>query len=105
MTAQERETDVKVRQKVAYLQRLLTLRLRFMKYATGVDVTHDGQTVFVKWNMKREGQPTQPDVIDYEMIEFPITHLSKRIRHYLLKFRAEYSNRHKPVNNFPEKPA
>ena len=95
MTAQERETDVKVRQKIAYLQRLLTLRLRFMKYATGVDVTHDGQVVFVKWDMKREGQPMQPDVIDYEMIEFLVAHLSRRIRHYQAKFRAEFYGRHK----------
>ena len=105
MTAEERETDVKIRQKVAYLQRLLTLRLRFMKFATGVDVTHDGQTVFVRWAMDRGNYPEGCEIIDYEMIEFPVAHLSKRIRHYLAKFRAEYSNRHKPVNNFPEKPA
>jgi len=89
MTAAEVETSTKLRQKIAYLQRLLTLRLRFMKYATGVDVTFDDKTVFVKWDTKKGDR-----YFDEEIIEFPVEHLGRRILHYRAKFRAEYLHRH-----------
>lgn len=89
MTAAENETNVKLRQKIAYLQRLLTLRLRFMKYATGVDVTFDDKTVFVKWDTKKGDR-----YFDEETIEFPVEHLGRRIQHYRAKFRAEFKTRH-----------
>jgi len=89
MTAAEVETSTKPRQKMAYLQRLLTLRLRFMKYATGVDVTFDDKTVFVKWDTKKGDR-----YFDEETIEFPVEHLERRIQHYRAKFRAEYLHRH-----------
>ena len=89
MTAAEVETSTKLRQKISYLQRLLTLRLRFMKYATGVDVTFDDKTVYVKWDTKKGGR-----YFDEETIEFPVEHLGRRILHYRAKFRAEFKTRH-----------
>ena len=94
MTAAEKETDVKLRQKIAYLQRLLILRVRFMTYATGVDVYRDKENVIVRWDMSRGCDTAGCEVIDYEMIEFPIAHLNRRIRHYKDKFRKEFNKRH-----------
>ena len=99
MTAAEKETDVKLRLKIAYLQRLLTLRVRFMTYVTGVDVTREGSNIIVKWDMRRDGKIFGYDVIDFETIEFPIEHLNKRIRHYKDKFRKEYKLRHEVLKS------
>ena len=93
MTAADKETDAKIRQKIAYLQRLLTLRVRFMKYAVGVDVTREKDNIKIRWDMRREGEVFGYDVIDFEEIVFPASHLNSRIRHYKAKFRTEFKNR------------
>jgi hypothetical protein len=43
-----------------------------------------------------------PDVITHETIEFPVTHLGRRIEHYKRKLRAEFSRRHNNVENFSQ---
>lgn len=86
--------EVKVQQKMAYLQRLLKLRIHFMKYAKDVDVWQDGGFIFVRWNMLKPGEEALPDIITHETIEFPVAHLSKRIEHYKRKFRVEFAKRH-----------
>jgi hypothetical protein len=50
--------------------------------------------VAVRWNMIKPGEETLPDVITHETIEFPVTHLGRRIEHYKRKLRAEFLKRH-----------
>lgn len=87
--------EAKVKQKIAYLQRLLKLRVNLMRYATDVDVSLNDGIVAVRWNMTKPGEEKLPDVITHETIEFPVAHLGRRIEHYKRKFRTEYLNRHK----------
>jgi hypothetical protein len=87
--------EAKVKQKMAYLQRLLKLRVSLMRFATDVDVSLNDGMIAVRWNMTKPGEETLPDVITHETIEFPVAHLGRRIEHYKRKFRTEYLNRHK----------
>ena len=85
--------EAKVKQKIAYLQRLLKLRVNLMRFATDVDVSLNDGMVAVRWNMTKPGEEKLPDVITHETIEFPVAHLGRRIEHYKRKFRAEFKNR------------
>ena len=87
--------EAKVKQKMAYLQRLLKLRVSLMRFATDVDVSLNDGMIAVRWNMTKPGEEKLPDVITHETIEFPVAHLGRRIEHYKRKFRTEYLNRHK----------
>ena len=91
--------EAKVKQKIAYLQRLLKLRVSLMRFATDVDVSLSDGIVAVRWNMTKPGEEKLPDVITHETIEFPVAHLGRRIEHYKRKFRAEFKNRHENIRN------
>lgn len=91
--------EAKTQQKIAYLQRLLKLRVNLMRYATDVDVSVNDSMVAVRWNMTKQGEETLPDVITHETIEFPVAHLGKRIEHYKRKFRAEFAKRNENIRN------
>jgi len=81
--------DTKFQQKLAYLQRLLKLRLNFMKYATDVEIAQVDDMIQVTWSTKRGNR-----FFDTEIIEFPVGHLGKRIEHYKRKLRHEFKTRH-----------
>ena len=85
-------TDVKLSQKLAYLRRLLNVRVRLMDYIDKVEVNILGNNIQVVWH-------TNPEAVKKisftEEIEFPVSHLGKRIEHYKRKVRTEFKNRKK----------
>jgi hypothetical protein len=40
------------------------------------------------------GKPIPKKISFFEEIEFPVSHLGKRIEHYKRKIRSEFKNRH-----------
>ena len=84
--------DIKFEQKIAYLRRLLDIRVRLlMDYIESVDVIPKRDVIEVIWYTK----PDAIKKISYnESIEFPIRDLNKRIAHYKRKVRKEYKERH-----------
>lgn len=84
-------SDIKLRAKLDYLTRLLKLRVRLMSYVEDVVVERDKDVIRVRWI----GKPDPRKISQFEEIEFPVSHLGKRIEHYRRKFKTEYRDRHK----------
>lgn len=118
-------TILKKQQKLLYLERLLNLQTKFLRAYNSAKVTlvvkeEENYTVKVKENdgyggiieksiMKTKKIPptkfvrvsyydTKINMYESYSIEFPLTHLSKRIAHYKRKFNTAYKNRHN-INN------
>ena len=118
-------TILKEQQKLLYLERLLNLQTKFLRAYNSAKVTlvvkeEENYTVKVKENdgyggiieksiMKTKKIPptkfvrvsyydTKINTYENYSIEFPLTHLSKRIAHYKRKFKTAYKNRHN-INN------
>ena len=118
-------TVLKEQQKLLYLERLLKLYTGFLKAYNNVKVAiitkgKEDYTVKIKVDdgygnmveksiMKTRNIPStkfvkvsyyDTKISTYESynIEFPLTHLSKRIAHYKRKFNTAYKNRHN-INN------
>ena len=118
-------TILKKQQKLLYLERLLNLQTKFLRAYNSAKVTlvvkeEENYTVKVKEKdghggvieksiMKTKKIPptkfvrvsyydTKINTYENYSIEFPLTHLSKRIAHYKRKFNTAYKNRHN-INN------
>ena len=118
-------TILKEQQKLLYLERLLNLQTKFLRAYNSAKVMlvvkeEENYTVKVKKNdgyggiieksiMKTKKIPptkfvrvsyydTKINMYESYSIEFPLTHLSKRIAHYKRKFNTAYKNRHN-INN------
>ena len=84
-------TDIKLQARLNYLRRLLNIRVRLMKYVDRVSVDVVDDLVRVVWYSK----PGLKKKISFtEEIEFPVSHLGRRIEHYKRKVRSEFKNRH-----------
>lgn len=82
--------QVRVQSKLEYLIRLLKLRVKLMEFVNDVEVEMTGDIIRVRWL----GKPVPKKISQFEEIEFPVSHLGKRIEHYKRKVRAEFSKRH-----------
>ena len=88
-------SDIKTQAKLNYLRRLLNIRVGLMQLIESVTVEIEGDMVHVTWYSK----PGLIKKISFtEEIEFPLSHLSKRIEHYRRKVRTEFKNRHENRN-------
>jgi len=84
-------TDLQFQQKIAYLYRLLSIYVRFLKYYSEVEITVKEKAILVKYQGEKNGG------YKFQSIEFPITDLNKRVLHYKQKVRTAFRNRHKPT--------
>lgn len=82
--------DARIQAKLKYLTRLLKFRVRLMDYVEDVEVELSGTVIKIRWI----GKPIPKKISYFEEIEFPVTHIGKRIEHYKRKVRAEFSKRH-----------
>jgi uncharacterized protein (DUF1499 family) len=81
---------IRVQSKLEYLTRLLKLRVKLMKFVSDVEVEMIDDTIRVRWL----GRPVPKKISQFEEIEFPVSHLGRRIEHYKRKVRMEFSERH-----------
>jgi len=81
--------DIKLEAKIAYLKRILAIYVRFLRYYTSATVNVKKDSIEVVYGGNRNGA-----WFDTQAIEFPISHLSKRIEHYKRKVKTEFKNRH-----------
>ena len=86
--------DVKFQQKLLYLTRLLKFRVKLMDYVEDVEVELSGEVIKIKWI----GKVIPKKISFFEEIEFPVTHIGRRIEHYKRKVHSEYKNRHNNPN-------
>ena len=82
-------TDLRLQAKITYLQRLLNIYVKFLKYYSEVEITVKTNTINVKYQGEKNGG------YKFQSIEFPATDLNKRILHYKQKVRTAIKNRHK----------
>lgn len=81
-------TDIKLQQKLTYLRRLLNIRVKLTKFVQSVDVTMEGNSITIRWNIHRKER-----FFDFEEKEFPVKDLGKIIQYYKRKVRTEFKNR------------
>jgi hypothetical protein len=82
--------DARIQAKLKYLTRLLKFRVRLMDYVDDVEVELSGEIVKIRWI----GKPIPKKISFFEEIEFPLSHIGRRIEHYKRKVRMEFSKRH-----------
>lgn len=81
---------IRLQAKVKYLTRLLKFRVKLMDYVDDVEVELSGEIIKVRWI----GKPLPKKISFFEEIEFPVSHIGRRIEHYKRKVRSEYKARH-----------